>query len=72
VEQRKMIKIFQGAFQTVQNDINQWIEVYNPQIVDFKQSMVLMEHTLVILITILYEEGREKSKVSYVLDKFKK
>jgi len=67
-----MIKIFQGAFQAVQSDINQWIEVYNPKILDFKQSMVIMEHTLVILITILYEESRDKSEVSYVLDKIKR
>lgn len=67
-----MIKIFQGAFQAVQSDINQWIEVYNPKILDFKQSMVIMEHTLVILITIFYEEARDKSKVSYVLDKMKR
>lgn len=67
-----MIKIFQGAFQAVQSDINQWIEVYNPKILDFKQSMVIMEHTLVILITIHYEEARDKSKVSYVLDKMKR
>ena len=67
-----MIKIFQGAWQPVQSEINQWIEVYNPNILDFKQSMVIMEHTLVILITILYEETRDKSKVSYVLDKIKR
>jgi len=67
-----MIKIFQGAFQAVQSDINQWIEVYNPKILDFKQSMVIMEHTLVILITVLYEEPLDKSKVSYVLDKMKR
>lgn len=67
-----MIKIFQGAYQAVQSDINQWIEVYNPKILDFKQSMVIMEHTLVILITILYEETLDKSKVSYLLDKMKR
>jgi len=67
-----MIKIFQGAYQAVQSDINQWIEVYNPKILDFKQSMIIMEHTLVILITILYEEARDKSEVSYVLDKIKR
>jgi len=39
-----MIKIFQGDFQSVQRDVNNWIEVYSPEILDFKQSMCSLEH----------------------------
>jgi hypothetical protein len=67
-----MIKIFQGDYQTVQNDVNTWIDVYNPSILQIKQSMVAMEHTIVILLTILYEERKIGSKVEYKMEKYKK
>jgi hypothetical protein len=67
-----MIKIFQGDYQTVQSDVNTWIDVYNPMIVQMQQSMVAWEHTIVILLTILYEEREISSKVEYKMQKFKK
>ena len=66
-----MIKIFQGDHQSVQSDVN-WIDVYNPRILQMQQSMVVMEHTIVILLTVLYEEQEVSSKVEYKVDKFKK
>jgi hypothetical protein len=67
-----MIKIFQGDHQTVQSDINTWIDVYNPNILQIEQSMVVMEHTIVILLTVLYEERAIGSKVEYKMQKYKK
>jgi hypothetical protein len=67
-----MIKIFQGGYQTVQSDVNTWIDVYNPRILQMQQSMVAMEHTIVILLTILYEEQEASSKVEYKMQKYKK
>lgn len=67
-----MIKIFQGDHQSVQSDVNTWIDVYNPRILQMQQSMVAMEHTIVILLTVLYEEQKESSKVEYKVDKYKK
>lgn len=67
-----MIKIFQGGYQTVQSDVNTWIDVYNPRILQIEQSMVAMEHTIVILLTVLYEEQEPSAKVEYKMRKFKK
>jgi hypothetical protein len=67
-----MVKLFQGDCQTVQNDVNNWIEVYKPAITDFRQSMIVMEHSIVILLTFLYEAESDTSKVEYKLDRIKK
>jgi Holliday junction resolvasome RuvABC endonuclease subunit len=72
LEEWPMIKIFQGDYQTVQSDINTWIDVYNPNILQIEQSMVAMEHTIVILLTVLYEEREISSKVEYKMQKYKK
>jgi hypothetical protein len=60
-----MVKLFQGDFQSVQNDVNSWIEVYKPKIVDFKQSLIVMEHNLIVLLSFLYESHSETQKVEY-------
>jgi hypothetical protein len=67
-----MVKLFQGDCQTVQNDVNNWIEVYKPQITGFQQSMLVMEHSIVILLTFLYESKSETSKVEYKLERPRK
>jgi hypothetical protein len=64
-----MIKIFQGDHQTVQRDINNWIEVYNPKILDFKQSMCPMEHNIIVLLTFSYEVKPATEKVQYRVTK---
>ena len=64
-----MIKIFQGDYQNVQRDVNNWIEVYNPQILDFKQSMCAMEHTILVLLTFSYEPTKGPEKVQYRMRK---
>ena len=63
-----MVKIFQGDFQSVQRDINNWIEVYSPKIVDFKQSMCVMEHNIIVLLTFFYETKPGPEKVQYRLN----
>jgi hypothetical protein len=68
----RMIKLFQGDFQSVQNDVNNWIEVYKPKIVDFKQSLIVMEHTLIVLLTFHYEANSETQKVEYKIKPLKK
>ncbi len=62
-----MVKIFQGDCQTVENDMNSWIEVYRPKIVDVKQSIfqVEREHSFVLVLTVLYEAKSETEKVEY-------
>ncbi len=60
-----MIKLFQGDHQTVQKDISTWIEVENPLISQIEQSMIHVEHTIVILLTVLYEDRAKDSKVKY-------
>ena len=60
-----MIKLFQGDCQNVQKDLDTWIEVYKPEIKQLQQSMISVEHTLVILITVLYEPGQKGPKVEY-------
>jgi len=64
-----MIKIFQGDYQTVQRDANNWIEVYNPAIHDFKQSMCIMEHNIIVLLTFTYDSKSETQKVQYRINK---
>ncbi len=64
-----MVKLFQGDCQTVQNDVNSWIEVYKPQITAFQQSMLVMEHSIVILLTFLYEAKSETTGVEYKLER---
>ena len=64
-----MVKIFQGDYQTVQRDVNNWIEVYQPTIHDFKQSMCLMEHNIIVLLTFSYDAKSETQKVQYRIDK---
>ena len=67
-----MVKLFQGEVQSVQNDVNSWIEVYNPAITDFKQSLIMLEHNIIIVLTFLYEAKSEMGKVEYKFEKFKK
>jgi hypothetical protein len=64
-----MIKIFQGDVQNVQRDVNNWIEVYNPKILDFKQSMCPMEHNIIVLLTFSYEAKSGSDKVQYRMNK---
>jgi hypothetical protein len=67
-----MVKLFQGDVQSVQEDANSWIEVYQPAITDFKQSLIVLEHNIIIVLTFLYEARSESTKVEYKFDKFKK
>jgi len=67
-----MIKLFQGDYLTVQKDIDNWIEVYKPVIKDFRQSMLVMEHSIVVLLTFLYEARSETEKVEYRIERAKK
>jgi hypothetical protein len=67
-----MVKLFQGDCQSIQNDVNSWIEVYQPAIVDFRQSMIVMEHSIVILLTFRYEARSDTSRVEYKMDRIKK
>ena len=60
-----MVKIFQGDYQSVQNDVSSWIEVYEPHIKDFKQSMVVLEHNIIVLLTFVYEPSPAPQKVKY-------
>ena len=64
-----MVKIFQGDYQTVQRDVNNWIEVYDPVIVDFRQSMCVMEHHVIVLLTFTYDSKSETQKVQYRINK---
>jgi hypothetical protein len=64
-----MIKIFQGDYQSVQRDVNNWLEVYNPKILDFKQSMCPMEHNVIVLLTFSYEAKLGSDKVQYRINK---
>ena len=68
-----MVKIFQGDYLTVEKDINSWMEVYSPKIIDIKQSVVLMqkEHDIVLLVTIIYEPKDASNKVGYKIYKEK-
>ncbi|MBN1834784.1 MAG: hypothetical protein JW820_02975 [Spirochaetales bacterium] len=67
-----MIKLFQGDYQSVQNDVNNWIEVYKPRILEFRQSLILMEHNLIVLLTFLYQSESETEKVEYKISPAKK
>jgi hypothetical protein len=67
-----MVKVFQGDVQSVQNDVNSWVEVYRPAITDFKQSLIVLEHNIIIVLTFLYEVSSETTRVEYKFDKFKK
>jgi len=64
-----MIKIFQGDYQSVQKDVNNWIEVYSPEILDFKQSMCPLEHNIIVLLTFYYERKSGPEKVRYRMNK---
>ena len=64
-----MVKIFQGDYQSVQRDVNSWIEVYSPKIIDFKQSICLMEHNIIVLLTFSYEAKSGPDKVQYRMNK---
>ena len=64
-----MIKIFQGDYQSVQRDVNNWIEVYSPEILDIKQSMCPMEHNIIVLLTFSYEKKSGPEKVRYRMNK---
>ena len=64
-----MIKIFQGDYQSVQRDVNNWIEVYSPKILDFRQSMCSMEHNIIVLLTFSYETKSGPEKVQYRMNK---
>jgi hypothetical protein len=67
-----MVKLFQGDVQSVQNDVNSWIEVYKPAITDFKQSLIVLEHNIIVLLSFLYEARSETGKVEYKFDRYKK
>ncbi len=60
-----MIKIFQGDYQSIQRDVNNWIEVYKPKILEFKQSMCSLEHNIIVLLTFSYEAKSGPEKVQY-------
>jgi len=60
-----MVKIFQGDYQTVERDVGSWIEVYCPHIIDFKQSMVVLEHNIIVLLTFIYEPTSANQRVQY-------
>lgn len=62
-----MVKIFQGDCQTVETDMNNWIEVYQPKITDIKQSIFNLEreHSFLLILTVLYEATSETEKVEY-------
>jgi hypothetical protein len=67
-----MVKIFQGDYRSVEKDVNNWIEVYKPAIRDMKQSMLCVEHNIIVLLTFLYEAVSETQKVQYRVDTIKK
>ena len=62
-----MVKIFQGDCQTVETDMNNWIEVYHPKIADIKQSIFNLEreHSFLLILTVLYEATSETERVEY-------
>jgi len=64
-----MVKIFQGDCHSVETDMNNWIEVYNPRIQDVKQSIIFLEkeHNTLLTLTVLYESTSSTEKVKYRL-----
>jgi len=66
-----MVKLFQGDVLTVQRDVDSWIEVYKPRIVDFKQSLIVLEHNLIVLLSFLYDAESETDRVEYKVNPFK-
>lgn len=66
-----MVKLFQGDVLTVQRDVDSWIEVYKPRIVDFKQSLIVLEHNLIVLLSFLYDAESETARVEYKVKPFK-
>ena len=64
-----MVKVFQGEVQSVQNDVNSWIEVYQPSITDFKQSLIVLEHNIIVVLTFLYETRSETTRAEDKFDK---
>ena len=62
-----MVKIFQGDCHAVETDMNNWIEVYKPAIRDIKQSVIHRdkEHTVLLILTVLFESKSEADKVQY-------
>ncbi len=67
-----MFKLFQGEYQKVQADLDTWVDVYKPKILDFKQSMVVMEHNVVVLLTVCYEAVTDTEKVQYKIAGYNK
>jgi hypothetical protein len=66
-----MVKIFHGECHAVENDMNSWLEVYQPRILDMKQSVVYheKEHSTMLILTVLYEGKSESKKVQYEIYK---
>ena len=62
-----MVKIFQGDCRTVENDMNSWMEVYHPRIVDVKHSAIYLEkeHTVQLLLAVFYDSKSETQRVEY-------
>ena len=62
-----MVKIFQGTCHAVENDMNNWIDVYQPVIHDMKQSVIHVEkeHSVMLILTVLFEAKSDTDKVQY-------
>jgi hypothetical protein len=62
-----MVKIFRGDCHTVESDINSWMEVYHPRVVDAKHSVTYLdkEHSVLLIVIVFYEAKSETEKVEY-------
>ena len=62
-----MVKIFNGECHAVETDMNNWIDVYHPRIVDVKQSVIHIEkeHRCELILTVFFEAKSETEKVEY-------
>ena len=62
-----MVKIFEGDCHAVENEINDWIEVYKPAITDVKESVAHLEreHKAILVVMIFFEAQSETKKVEY-------
>jgi len=62
-----MVKIFQGDCHTVESDVNNWIDVYQPVIHDVKQSIIYLEkeHGILLILTVFFEAKSGTEKVHY-------
>ncbi|HUV08333.1 MAG TPA: hypothetical protein VMX75_11430 [Spirochaetia bacterium] len=69
-----MVKIFQGDCHSVENDMNNWMDVYKPRIQEIKQSVIHIEkeHCVMLILTVLFEAESETRKVEYSLYKQKR